>query len=135
MGAKGELIVPGQTIVQALPFQHNTTGYMDQIWKYRRKLKLSAPVTREVAKAHAELTQDICCVVRQKPNGPRGGQGEMHYNGEPRFGEWWPAAWSHVPKGYRFYLVVEVVEQSHYEKVQRGAVAGLVIDESSEFIS
>lgn len=122
MGNKGNLIVPGVTIVQALPWDHKTVG---EVWRRKRKLKLSAPVSRDVAKAHAELTQDICCVVRQKPNGPRGGQGEMHYNGEPRFGEWWPASWNHAHKGYRFYLVAEVVETSYYERVQADAVAGI----------
>lgn len=126
MGKMGNLIVPNHTIIEALPWQRSSTGYQDAVWRYRRKLKLSAPVSRDIARAHAEIAQDICCVVRMKPRGPRGGRGQMHYNGEPRFGEWWPTSWTHAPKGTTFYLVAEVVEQSHDARVRAAAVSNLL---------
>lgn len=115
MGAKGRLIVPNVSIVEALPFNRTSTGYTDQIWKYRRKLKLSAPVSMDVARAHAEMVQDVCCVVREKPKGPRGGRGAMHYNGEPSFGSWWPNSWNRTRSGCTFFLVTEIVSRSFLE--------------------
>jgi hypothetical protein len=123
MGAKGNLMVDG-AVVQALPWG-GTLGH--QPWQHRRKLRVTAEVPLAVAKAHAEMVGEPCSVVREKPRGPRGGRGAMHYIHKPNmaYGQiesWWPSAWAHR-KGDRFYIVLEVVQPSHVEVVEDQAQA------------
>ena len=124
MGAKGRLIIANHTVIEALPWLRTSTGYTGQIWMHKRKLKLSDPVSRDVARAHAEMVQEACCVVREKPRGPRGGRGAMHYNTQPtRFDDWWPKSWDNAAKGCLFFLVSEVVSTAFVEMQEERAKA------------
>lgn len=94
------MTAPTHQLIDAYP-SIGQTSINRHAWQ--RRVTLAIPHTElpyEEARAHVELTQRVCCVVRESARGPRGGRGKMHYNATPA----WPGEWR--PNKFNRYFVV-----------------------------